>query len=152
MGGERPYGGGLCHPGRALRRSAIRGYSQEQKARRDGGTENNKHQVWSGPGPQPREHPYPGDGQSWGSRSGRSLGSSSAESMDRGNGSEAPETMDSSSSPDSDREASPDSKDSSMSSMISSRMSSSNCSMLGGLMICQRRENTFKTASLRAHA
>jgi len=123
------------------------------EARRDGGTENGKHPVWSGPGPQPREHPYPGDGQSRGSRSGRSLASSSAESVDRGNGSEAPETMDSSISPNSDREASPDSKDSSTSSMISSRMSSPSCSKLeGGLMICQRCENTFKTASLRAHA
>ena len=81
------------------------------------------------------------------------MASSSAEPMDCGNGSEAPETMDSSISPNSDREASPDSEDSSMSSMISSRMSSPSCSKLeGGLMICQRRENTFKTAGLRAHA
>ena len=114
--------------------------------------QNDKCQVWSGPCSQPGEQPYPGDGQSRGSRRGRSLASSSAESMDRGKGAEAPETTDTASSPDRDWEASPDSTESSASLTGSLGMSSPSCSMLGeGLTICHRRhENTSRAAGLRA--
>lgn len=111
-----------------------------------GGTENGKHPVWSGACPSHVSIPLPRDGAEPGIQDGRSLAASSS--------AELPWTVAPAQKrqrqwtlhlPNSDREASPDSKDSFY--VFKDLNVLTSCPKLeGGLMICQRRENTFKTA------